>query len=98
MQSEARSRVPIQSVESMETLGDRLCRSGRYGTPVRLAWRGICRTGVFSALGKRGTEDRPQCELAPVWSGKLCRQMVRRFIRRLVGSAQAYSTEIEPAS
>lgn len=89
--------APIQSVENMETLGDRLCRYGRIGTPARPVWREVCCAQRFRTPGERGTEDRHQCQpvYGPVgYAGNWCATP----IRGLVGPAQACSTEIEPAS
>jgi len=48
-------RTPNQSVENVETLGDRLCRNGRNRMPARLARRDACCS--FRFRGEGGSAD-----------------------------------------
>jgi len=63
-------RTPNQSVENVETLGDRLCRNGRNRMPARPARRDTCFHFAFRA---KEAADGARYEPAPVWSGRLLR-------------------------
>jgi len=98
MQVEAQSRAPIQSVENVETLGDRLFRNGRNRMPARLTRRDICRAQRFRSRANEEQRTGPNMSQTLYGPAGYADKCCAAVFRGLSGSAQACSTEIEPAS